>query len=52
MNSGATIVFADSAGAGSYPRSAARQIARVCNGVPRGRRSDLKNPQLRLEEGH
>ena len=36
MNRGATIVFTpDSAGAGSYPRSAGRRIAPLCNRLPR-----------------
>ena len=34
-------VHPDSGGAGSYPRSAGRRIARLCNGMLLGRRSDL-----------
>ena len=54
MNMGETIVFArGSAGAGSYPRSAERQIARLCNGwfwddaamaTPRGVVHGFSNP--------
>jgi len=35
----------DSVAAASYPRSAGRRIARLCNGMLLGRRSDLANPQ-------
>ncbi len=43
-------VRADSAGAASHPKSAARRIAGLCNGRVRGRRAKLANRALRLEE--